>query len=290
MTEGRSSHQAVKLNNGKVLVMGGYTKVQGNVNEIIAYSRSSEIFDPLTNTWEPSADLNEARSEFTATLLDNGSVLVTGGFNKNLAVSSAEIYDPATSEWRTIGSLNFKRGLHQAVTMNNGRVLLIGGSSADDKCEIFDPVSETFTIISPMKQSRAFHKAVKLDDGRVLVTGGNSTSSAEIYDPESDRWTEVTPMSIPRYKHSMTVLPDGKVLVTGGYGPLDTAMTYPTPILQSSTEIYDPETNSWQVSSPLKNARRSHTVTLLNSNQLLVVGGTQPQDDLSAELSTILDQ
>src|ERR1043166_5958768 len=46
--------------------------------------------------WEFTGSLNSARVGHTATLLQNGKVLVAGGIDGNGALASAELYDPAT--------------------------------------------------------------------------------------------------------------------------------------------------------------------------------------------------
>lgn len=286
MLVGRSSHRAIQLNNGKVLVAGGYTWE----NRII-YSNSSEIFDPKSKTWELTDNMHEGRSAFSATLLNNGLVLVAGGFGENLSMNSAEIYNSSTEKWRSISPLNHKRALHQAVKLKDGRVLFIGGSGAENTCEIFNPVSEKFELAAPMKHSRSFHQAVLLNDGRVLVTGGGKLRSSEIYDPVSNNWIEVEPMSLPRSEHSMTVLPNDKVLVTGGNGPFDLTMTYPARIIQASSEIYDPKKNKWGPANNMLTPRKSHTVTLLNTNQLLVVGGGyKGGKQLTVEISNVISE
>ncbi|CAF4205264.1 unnamed protein product, partial [Adineta steineri] len=43
------------------------------------YLDSSEIYDPSTGTWNPSARLSLTRASHTTTMLNSGKVLVTGG-------------------------------------------------------------------------------------------------------------------------------------------------------------------------------------------------------------------
>jgi hypothetical protein len=78
-------------------------------------------------TWTTTGSLNTARSGHTATLLPNGQVLVTGGFNGN-ALASAELYDPAMGKWIASGSLSTARDGHTATLLPNGQVLVAGGS------------------------------------------------------------------------------------------------------------------------------------------------------------------
>src|SRR5262249_44808598 len=65
--------------------------------------------------------LNTARVQDTATLLDNGKVLVVGGTDShgNL-LASAELYDPGSGTWSLTGSLSTPRYLHTATLLDNG--------------------------------------------------------------------------------------------------------------------------------------------------------------------------
>jgi hypothetical protein len=77
---------ASRLPSGRVLVVAG---------------RASGLFDPLTNTWRPSAPLLADHGEgHTETLLEDGTVLVTGGSDRGGAsLRSAERYDPVGNSW-----------------------------------------------------------------------------------------------------------------------------------------------------------------------------------------------
>ncbi len=87
-------------------------------------------YDPSTGTWSTTGSMTIARDYHTATLLNNGKVLVAGGnyVGTQPALASAELYDPGTGTWSTTGSMNFGRLLHTATLLNNGKVLVAGGS------------------------------------------------------------------------------------------------------------------------------------------------------------------
>ena len=53
---------------------------------------SAEIYDTDTGSWSMAGDLDSHRSGHTATLLQNGMVLIAGGTNS--AVNGSELYDP----------------------------------------------------------------------------------------------------------------------------------------------------------------------------------------------------
>ena len=63
----------------------------------------------------------------TATLLQNGKILLAGGVNGQ-PVSSAELYDPSSATSVTIGSMKTNRTYHTATLLPNGKVLVAGGS------------------------------------------------------------------------------------------------------------------------------------------------------------------
>src|SRR5690349_7452780 len=57
------------------------------------------------------APLITLRSQHTATLLNNGKVLVAGGSQVGVAnsMSSVELYDPVANTWTVVASLNGER-------------------------------------------------------------------------------------------------------------------------------------------------------------------------------------
>jgi hypothetical protein len=58
----------------------------------------AEVYDPSIGTWSSTGTMIIGRADPTATLLPNGTVLVTGGRDQaavGSALSSAELYGPA---------------------------------------------------------------------------------------------------------------------------------------------------------------------------------------------------
>ncbi|MDF1664252.1 MAG: kelch repeat-containing protein, partial [Planctomycetota bacterium] len=73
--------------------------------------------------------MQDARAFHTATLLNDGRVLVVGGKTQNDVTPSAEIFDPSTGDWTAVGSLSTPRMNHAATLLPSGDVLIIGGQS-----------------------------------------------------------------------------------------------------------------------------------------------------------------
>jgi|SRR6266571_1353078 len=74
--------------------------------------------------------LSGARAGHSATLLSNGTVLVVGGFNGTVRLTSSELHNPAAGTWTASGSLTTLRTTHTATLLSNGKVLAAGAMLA----------------------------------------------------------------------------------------------------------------------------------------------------------------
>lgn len=283
MKTGRSDHVAVRLPDGRVLVCGGTDGTDA--------LKSSELYDPSTETWTATGDMTTARRGHTATLLDNGKILVTGGTDGKAALATAEVFDPSSGAWTaTIGPMNGTRRFHTATLLPDGKVLIAGGvvgplQTANAKAtDLYDPATGLFTAFTAftetaagsgigtglaMPESRQGHSATLLSNGKILFVGNSGVGSAAAklltYDsttPASSTWTLAGSMSNMRYNHSAVVLGDNSVLVTGGFG-----------VDAKSAEIYNPTSNTWSSVSGMASGRALHTSTKLLNGKVLVVGG-----------------
>ena len=84
----RFGHTATLLNNGKVLIAGGRDVGDSSTNPQLA---TAELYDPATGEFIPTGSLSTPRADHTATLLENGQVLVMGGTSA-LQPALAELY------------------------------------------------------------------------------------------------------------------------------------------------------------------------------------------------------
>src|SRR5207249_1717332 len=88
----------------------------------------AEIYDPASNSWVPVGPLNVARRGHTAALLADGTVLVAGGDDNNVATDTLERFDPSTLQFSLLAAkLNAPRTLHAQASLVDGRVLIVGG-------------------------------------------------------------------------------------------------------------------------------------------------------------------
>ncbi len=146
----RNWSSAVMYDDGKVLVTGGTqcgpyatncTKLPTNTAETI------DLNSP-TPAWSYTGSMAGVRKLHNATLLPDGTVLVTGGSrgledpnsnSKNPAYSS-EVWNPSTGSWSTQASLTVFRAYHSiALLLPDARVLSAGGDFGGASAEIYSP-------------------------------------------------------------------------------------------------------------------------------------------------------
>jgi hypothetical protein len=101
-----------------------------------------------------------ARSSLTATPLENGRVLVVGGFGE----TTTELHDPPTGTWSAGGTLSQPRWLHVAVCLRDGRVLVAGGAYTA-AAELYDPATNRWTPTGSVHIDRHSATATLLRDG-----------------------------------------------------------------------------------------------------------------------------
>ena len=217
MHELRASHTATVLPDGMVLIAGGFKKGPDGHSQM--YFHSAELFDPGTESFAHTGDMNVSRAGHTATLLTNGKVLIAGGFTDEGMTATAELYDPVLKSFSPVGNMLTARGGSTATLLGTSDVLIAGGGDIDAlaSAELFHPATNQFSATGAMTVPRLAHTATLLPDGKVLILGGGGThmvlASAEIYDPSTGTFSPAGTMSLPRSKHAAILLKDGHTVV-----------------------------------------------------------------------------
>jgi|GEM_PF-2554081 hypothetical protein len=313
LNDRRSGHIAVKLNDGRILVAGGshpigLSRVPGGTilgfvgdqsGEGIA---TAEILDANQKEWSFVLPMSVARTNATATLLDDGAVLVAGGESDNgVPLDSAEIFDPETGRWQLTGSMASPHAVHTATLLPDGTVALIGGlqrvpgeePGTPSTVEIFDPKTgewsdgpELIASESSISQSRFMHDAILVGGTHILVVGGvstdgvqyNSVQSVLLLDTQTMQWRFAEPSNSRRQSTRLALLPDGRILAAGGADQ------------NPRSESWDPGNGTWTTSGAAEGIRQGHEIAVLNDGRVMALGGRSSFRTLnSVELYSVAD-
>ncbi len=340
----RESHQAVLLNNGKVMIAGGvYIASSTKVTEIFTPSTSStagnwvlakpmihdrksfvlnvitdslrsgnvkvlaaggasegcscirntaELYDPSANIWVLTPNMIEAKYAQKSSVVDSTKVLVTGGIGGGgtYISNSVEMYDSEINQWLVRSSMNIERLNHQQVTFVDSdgktKVLVMGGLKTTgvgvpiSSTEIYDPSTDKWVYGPDMNRARFNFSAVLLHDGRVLAVGGNSAGDSEAYDPVAKQW-KLYQTSHIFYQGATALLGENASynVLAAGAGLLG---------LNSSSMLFNPQTNRWEDTEFMNVGRNGFTLTALGNGSALAVNGMMDsgQQTQTSELYT----
>jgi hypothetical protein len=256
MSSPRMGHTATLLGNGRVLVTGGLiavTVVPTQLSAIRDATNTTEIYDPLTNTWSPGPLLSKPRAAHVSILRPDGKVLLAGGIS----------WDP-----------NFLLGWVPTVRAS---------------CDLYDPVANTMTAGPSMATARSLVDPIDLGNGRWLLAGGingisiipwnpgNPTANAEIYDAVANTWTSVAPMATARGNHRGWALGGGRFLLAGG---ANGSILSPSPL--ASTEVFSTATNSFTPGPAMTVPRAGATAFKTPLGQIQLFGGASTGNTIVA--------
>ncbi len=230
----------------------------------------------ISQTFSSTGSMPVPLAYQTATLLQDGTVLIAGGANPGTgATSNATIYNPTTKIFvPTFGKMNAARYAHTATLLANGQVLIAGGGDSSGNpvasAELYSAATGTFATVGSMKTARNYATATLLQDGTVLIAGGVfqlGTSTAEIYDPAKGTFSATGNMTTKRASHTATLLSDGSVLIAGGI------QNYSGETVLKTAERYVPSSKQFSAVGSMAAARAGQTASLLIDGTVLFAGG-----------------
>ena len=280
----RYAHQGILLEDGRVVVLGGYTDIADD-NFVVNYPIYSwEFYDPEKDSWstvEPEAHLGYL---FSAISLSDNRLLFVGFDAKEvgeqiLLSGVVNVFDLTEESWTQMSSPGFLTQLSAMLLLEDGRVMIpIASDSVDstspssfnvNEFTILDPVSGEWERTSPNELFQ-YQRLFLLDDGRVMALGSVAPYAyAEVYDPVTDTWTVVT--SLDQYDHQEYAiqLSDGRLLAIG-----------------QRCLVYNPAADVWAPVDNMMQARVGATLTLLSDGRVLVAGGEDPDGIQHGNFST----
>jgi len=180
-------------------------------------------------------------------LFKNYLLVVIGGHNGSVSLSSVDAFDALKNEWTSMPSMITER-YYLSVVVLGGEIYAIGGDEGDKLSE-YKPVSSVekfdgirWSSVTSMNNRRHGHCACVIDD-TIYVFGGvdenkKVLSSVESLSVKSDEWIihHSSPMTVGRYGASAIVY-EGRIYVFGGYNGKDCLNTM---------DVFDPVSMKWE--------------------------------------------
>jgi hypothetical protein len=253
----RAGHSAAMTSKGELLISGGFTNL--DFTDITALfsgiSNTSELFDPVSETFRGGPDLLESKALHSSTTTEDGKVLVAGGLTLIPFVDipfvsvTAYVYDPKFDIFGLPLLLNEGRLLHGAALLDDKRILLAGGINID--FSVFLSTGNLADLI-----------LTALDTGDVWkknIFGGS--------------FTKATGMQFGRALPAVTALPNGEALVAGGFDLYVTGTDWTQWVFapQSTADLFVP--TKFQATGGMNEVRIAPISVVLSDGSILLVGG-----------------
>lgn len=258
----RSSLQTARLGamgaavDGKIYVFGGIG--------FEGYLRSSEAYDPSSDSWRYIDDLPAARAYGAAVVL-GGQIYVIGG---TPAGTQVDLYDPGSDAWEPAAPLPAPRSRFAADTAH-GRIYVLGGYEDDLPILEYDPSEDQWQSIASLPSPRNGFTGTTLA-GKIYLIGGSSATQPWL--DRCDRFDPVTHglgprAAIPSFRRDhRTVALDNLIYVTGGFNAITVHKFF------ASLEVYDPVSDTWRTKSSMTSARHDH-VAVVVEGLIYCIGG-----------------
>ncbi|MBL8765804.1 MAG: hypothetical protein JNL94_00465 [Planctomycetes bacterium] len=256
MNAKRAGHAAALMPNGKVLITGGFASF--DVTDVLAFlsgvQPTSEIFDPIAQTFTNGPNMLEPRALHSATTLSNGGVLVAGGLTLlpivNIPTVSATAYEynPTLNTFGIPKFFSGARMLHSAVALSDGKALLVGGLSVDFSA-VLTSGDLTQIVITTLSDVQRYTPG---------FFGGFSSGGT---------------LSVPRAGAGVVALPGGKALIAGGFDLILDPVTPTVNLTPSSAADLYAAPATIAATGSMAAARILPLLSKLNDGTVLVVGG-----------------
>ncbi|MEE9333101.1 MAG: galactose oxidase-like domain-containing protein, partial [Granulosicoccaceae bacterium] len=253
---------------GRILFAGGDGGKAGANGPL----SNSNIYNPLTNTWHRTSNMQAPRWYSSVAALSNGEMLTFGGsYSPN---PSGEVFQ-FDQNWRPLklntpyafeGDYQWLQATPEGAVMSFGPQNLLAMIDTEGEGS-WANVSERDDVTL-----RDYGSYAMYDIGKILVAGGgNSVATAVVIDTATGQSSSAGNLNIGRRQHNLTILADGSVLATGGNTDGTRYISPEAPALQA--ELWNPATSQWRLLNPMQRDRQYHSIALLMPDGTVLSAG-----------------
>ncbi|WP_037620593.1 galactose oxidase early set domain-containing protein [Streptomyces aureus] len=299
----------VQLADGRVLVLSGNKAFPVAGGHGYEGYKESYVFDPVTETYSRTNDLNDGHWYPSATELGNGDVIAFGGLREDSSGSvTAERWSNERQQWLPLWQVNQTWsfwGLYPSmILMQDGRLFysgshVFGNGTPGTGSAIYDYDANTTTAVPGLQNNDERDQSASVllppaQDQKVLTLGGGNIDS----NPAANRLTDIIDLKAASPAYTMgppipqgtvdlgngqvaetggqgkmyvsaVLLPDGKVLETGG-----ALHNRADPVREAS--IFDPATSTFDPVAADPEDRGYHSSAFLLPDGRVMATGDNP--------------
>ncbi len=253
---------------GRILFAGGDGGKAGANGPL----SNSNIYNPVTNTWHRTTNMNAPRWYSSVAALANGEMFTFGGTYS--PDPSGEVFQ-FDQNWRPLqlttpfefeGDYQWLQATPEGGVMSFGPQNLLAMIDTEGQGS-WSNISERDDVTS-----RDYGSYAMYDIGKILVAGGGqSLATSVVIDTATEQASNAGNLNVGRRQHNLTILADGSVLATGGNTDGTEFISLEAPALQP--ELWDPATSQWRLLNPMQRDRQYHSIALLMPDGTVLSAG-----------------
>src|SRR5215469_1701278 len=236
-------------------------------------SLAPNIWDPVTNTFSPTAPAPYALFCAGHTTLADGRVFIAGGHIADYTgYSHAMIYDPFRNTMTQVPDMNEWRWYPTTTVLGNGDVLVVSGdvnsnTVVDPLPQVFQVATGTWRNLTSAQLMQPLYPVMFVAPNGKVVYAGPEPQSRYLDTSGSGAWS---PLALRKFSgwrdYGPGVMYDvGKILEVGGGDP---------PTATAENIDLTATTPTWNLVGSMHYARRQENAVILPDGKVLIVGGS----------------
>ncbi len=174
----------------------------------------------------PGPTMSTPRKDFAVVELDSDHLMVIGGSNGVVPLSSCEVYTWSTGVWTLTRPMAVSRILSQAVLYNYSgynKILVVGGDSpagAAGAAELYDVSSNAWTALTTSPVFHQDFRAWNAGNNKIVLAGGRDASgnylqTVDVFDMSTQTLSTGIPLPGPRAGYGLVTI-GGNTYACGG--------------------------------------------------------------------------